>query len=109
MFWYFNVWWQKVIGSVSNSIKRKQFIMINFSSSLDYDIGCSMFCKVHFELNIYPFGNFSFGFERLKCMFQIFISFLTSFLNRFEYNAIILDSLTKKLPLWLSKKSIVLC
>jgi hypothetical protein len=69
--------------------------MINFWGSLDYDIGCTIFCKVHFELNIYPFNNFSFGFERLECRFQFFISFLPSFLNKFEYNATIFDSLLK--------------
>jgi hypothetical protein len=33
------------------------------------DIGCIILCKVHLGLNIYPFGNFVFGFERLKCRF----------------------------------------
>jgi hypothetical protein len=69
--------------------------MIIFWGSLDYDIGCTIFCKVHLELNIYPFSNFSLGFERLECRFQFFISFLPSFLNKFEYNATILDSLFK--------------
>jgi hypothetical protein len=32
--------------------------MIIFFGSLDCDIGCTILCKVHFELNIYPFGNF---------------------------------------------------
>ncbi len=52
---------------------------------------------------------FFFGFERLKCRFQFFISFFSSFSNRFEYNATILESQKKKLPLWLPKKSNVVC
>ncbi len=70
---------------------------------MDCDIGCTIFCKVHLELNIYLFGNFFFGFERLECRFQFFISLLLSFSNRFEYNATILDSL-KKITTMTSKK-----
>ncbi len=76
---------------------------------MDYDIGCTILCKVHLELNIYPFGNVFFGFEKLECRFQIFILLLPSFSNGFEYNATIFDSLEKKLPLWFPKKSIVMC
>jgi len=36
---------------------------------LDCDIGCTMYCKVHLGLNIYPFGKCFFGFERLECKF----------------------------------------
>jgi hypothetical protein len=50
-----------------------------------------MTLDVHLELNIYSFGNFFFGFERLECRFQFFISLLVSFSNIFEYNAIIFD------------------
>ncbi len=69
--------------------------MIIFLGSLDYDIGCAILCKVQLELNIYPFSNFFFGFERLECRVQFFISLLLSFSNKFEYNATILDSLKK--------------
>jgi len=87
----------KIIGLISNSTKRKKSIMINFWGSLD--IGFTVLCKVHLELNIYPFGNFIFfGFERLECRFQFFISLLPSFSNRFEYNVTIFDSL-RKIPL----------
>jgi hypothetical protein len=77
--------------------------MIIFWGSLDCDIGCTILCKVHLEFNIYPFGNFFFGFERLECRFQFFISLSPSFSNRFEYNATILDSL-KKTATTISKK-----
>jgi hypothetical protein len=39
-----------------------------------------------------------FGFERLECKFQFFISLLSNVSNKFEYNATILDLLRKKLP-----------
>ncbi len=65
--------------------------MIIFLGNLDCDIGCTIFCKVHLGLNIYPFGKKKLGFERLYYMCQFFISLLSSFSNGFEYNATILD------------------
>jgi hypothetical protein len=55
------------------------------------------------------FGKFFCVFERLKCRFQFFKSLLPSFSNRYEYNAIILDLPRKKLPMWLPKKSTIMC
>jgi hypothetical protein len=56
------------------------------------EIRCTIFYKIHFGLNIYPFSKKKFGFERLECRFQFFISLLPNFSNRFAYNATIFNS-----------------
>jgi hypothetical protein len=74
---------------------KEKSIMMNFWGCLDCEIRCTILCKVYLELNIYPLVICFFGFERLKCRFQFFIPLLPSFLNKFEHNATILDSLKK--------------
>jgi hypothetical protein len=92
-----------------NSIKRKKNPWWYFFwGNLDCDIGCTILCEVHLELNIYSFDKRNFGFERLECRFQFFISFLPSFSNRFEYNATILNS-PKKMSPWFPKRVSVMC
>jgi hypothetical protein len=50
---------------------------------MDYDIGCTLHCKVHLWLNMSFLLYFS-DLGGLKYKFQIFISVLLNFLNAFE-------------------------
>ncbi len=42
----------------SNSTRKKIHNDNFLWGSLDYDIECTILCKVHLGLNIYPSGNF---------------------------------------------------
>jgi hypothetical protein len=78
--------------------------MINFCGSLDRDLDVPSFVKSTLNSRFILLVNFFLGFERLKCRFQIFISLLPNFSNRFEYNATKFDSLKKKTTTMISKK-----
>jgi hypothetical protein len=78
--------------------------MIKFWGSLDCDLDVPSFLKSTLNSTFILFGKKNFGFERLKCRFQFFISLLPSFSNRFEYNATKLDSFKKKTTTVISKK-----
>ncbi len=63
----------KVVNMSSNFIRRRNSITINF---LNCGTGCTLYCKIHFLLNIVIFGvNFS-ELEILQYKFYFFISFV---------------------------------